>query len=228
MNGCTIKIDMLDTCLRSRGLVPYILLIAFGFSALLFSSCQNDIVDFINKGRGFHLSITPSGGMGTVIVTEDRKVYAWGTVVALAPVPATNYLFGGWSGAHGVEVYRDGSSWKIIMDSDKTLVATFNPESVVVSAPTITVSGTGVSRSVTISSGDPSAAIHYTLDGTMPTTSSSVYSEAITVSGYYVSKTIAAIATVSGTSSSLATETVYITPSPGSSLGLTSTNATVS
>jgi sugar lactone lactonase YvrE len=219
--------SMMGSCLRSRGLVPSVTCFAFVLSALLLPSCRNDIIDFIEKGRGYHLSITASGGMGTVDVAASRKVYIWGTVVTLTPTPGTNYYFGGWSGADGDEVYLDGSLWKIVMDGNKTVVATFSPESTAaVSAPTITVSGSGVSRTVTISSNDSAAAIYYTLNGTTPTVSSSVYSGTITISGYYVSKTIVAIAVVSGTGSSLASETVSITPSAGSSLSITA--ATVS
>lgn len=220
---------MLGYCLRSRGLVTSVLFFDFLISALLLSSCQNGIFDFLNKDRDYRLSITTSEGIGTVTVTENRNVYPWGTVVALTPTPGTNYRFGGWSGVDGGKVYLDGSTWKIVMDGDKSLVAAFSPISAAaVSAPTITVSGSGMTRSVTISSSDPGATIYYTLDGTTPTTSSSVYSDAITISGYYVSKTIVAIAVLSQTSSTLVDKTVAITPSSNSALGLISSNAMVS
>lgn len=61
-------------------------------------------------------------------------------------------------------------------------------------APTFTpaAGGYGPAQSVTLSSPTPGAIIYYTLDGTIPTTASSVYSSAITVSS---SQTIKAIAT---------------------------------
>jgi hypothetical protein len=176
---------------------------------------------FVDRGMGFDLTITQAGGgMGTVKRAAERKVLVWGTVVTLTPVPDSNYYFGGWSGADGDDVYRDGSSWKIRMDDDKTIVALFSTAPV----PIITVSGSGFSRTISIETTPSGPAIYYTDDGTAPTTSSTVYGSSIAVSGYYVTKTIKAIAVESGTVSSATSKDVSITPS--AALGLSTAVST--
>lgn len=78
-----------------------------------------------------------------------------------------------------------------------------------VSVPTFSpVAGTyNSAQSVTISSATPSATIYYTIDGTTPTTSSTVYSGPIAVSS---SQTIKAIATASNLSNSSLAAATYI------------------
>lgn len=98
---------------------------------------------------------------------------------------------------------------------------------ITVAAPTIAVSGSGIARSVTLSATSSGATIYYTLDGTTPTTSSLTYGSAITVAGYYVSRTITAIAVVSSTSSTASSKTVSITPSATLSLNATPAISTV-
>jgi hypothetical protein len=100
-------------------------------------------------------------------------------------------------------------------------------DDVSVAAPAIKVTGSGVARKVSISCGTSGAAIHYTTDGTTPTSSSSTYSSKLTVAGFGVTKTIKAVAVKSGESSKVSTKTVSI----GSALSITgdtvSTIATV-
>ena len=90
----------------------------------------------------------------------------------------------------------------------------YQPSTVVPAAATPIFSvptGTYTSaQSVTISDTTPGATIYYTTDGTTPSTSSSVYSSAITVSS---SETLEAIATASGYSkSAVATAAYTISP----------------
>jgi len=67
-------------------------------------------------------------------------------------------------------------------------------------------------QSVTISDSNPSATIYYTTNGTVPTTSSTVYSGPITVSS---SETIEAIATATGSSESAVGSATYTITSGG-------------
>ncbi|MFC5861455.1 chitobiase/beta-hexosaminidase C-terminal domain-containing protein [Acidicapsa dinghuensis] len=77
-------------------------------------------------------------------------------------------------------------------------------------------------QTVTITDAIPGAAIYYTTDGSMPTTASTLYSSALTVSA---TETINAIATASGyVNSSVASATYTITPPPTFSVS-TSTNS---
>lgn len=75
-----------------------------------------------------------------------------------------------------------------------------------VAAPTIAVTGEGDSRTVTITAAS-GASIYYTTDGTDPTSASTAYSAALTISS---SCTVKAIAIKDGVSSTVASETITI------------------
>ncbi len=99
-------------------------------------------------------------------------------------------------------------------DSDST-------DSATVKTPVISVSGSGIARTVTISCATSGAAIYYTTDGTTPTANSSQYGSGITIAGLGVSRTIEAIAIVDSNSSAVASSTVTI--AAGSALSLSGT-----
>ena len=75
-----------------------------------------------------------------------------------------------------------------------------------VAAPTIAVTGDGDSRTVTITAAS-GAAIYYTTDGTNPTSASTAYSAALTISS---SCTVKAIAVKDGVSSTVASQEITI------------------
>jgi sugar lactone lactonase YvrE len=85
----------------------------------------------------------------------------------------------------------------------------------VVATPTISPNGGTYTSSQTVTLADttPNAAIHYTLDGTTPTSTSATYSTALTVS---TTETINAIATLSGDLDSSIASASYILSAPAS------------
>ena len=84
---------------------------------------------------------------------------------------------------------------------------------VVVTPATPSISpGTGTytgTQQVTMSDATPGATIYYTIDGTVPTTSSTAYTSAISISA---SSTVQAIAVLGGVSSSVASSNLTINP----------------
>ncbi len=79
-------------------------------------------------------------------------------------------------------------------------------------------------QSVTISDATPGSAIYYTTDGTVPTTSSILYADAITVKA---TETITALAAAPGHSNSAVATAVYTIVAPDFSLSAASANLTV-
>ena len=76
--------------------------------------------------------------------------------------------------------------------------------------PSFSISGSGIARNITLSTSTSGATIYYTVDGSVPTTSSTAYSSPLTVAGEGVTVTVKAIAVSSGTSSSESSQTVSI------------------
>jgi Chitobiase/beta-hexosaminidase C-terminal domain len=89
--------------------------------------------------------------------------------------------------------------------SDWTLTLTYLVATPSISLATGTYTGT---QNVTISDATPGSTIYYTTDGTVPTSSSSVYTAPISIA---VSSTIKAIAVLTGSSSGVASSTLTIT-----------------
>jgi uncharacterized repeat protein (TIGR02543 family) len=93
-----------------------------------------------------YVLVVNKSGSGYVVSSDGgidcnsncSQVYDAGTVVTLTAVPASNYIFGGWSG----DVYGTTTSISITMDSDKSVTAKFAPEGATYTL-TILKSGSG-------------------------------------------------------------------------------------
>lgn len=92
------------------------------------------------------------------------------------------------------------------MSNSEVASATY---AITASAPTFSPAGGsyGTAQQVTLSSSTPGATIHYTINGSNPTTSSTPYNGAITVSS---GTTIRAIAVANGTTTSLVSSAAYV------------------
>jgi N-acetylneuraminic acid mutarotase len=106
------------------------------------------------------------------------------------------WLFGGAANDVNGNSYYINDLWKY-QPLPSAITPTFSLAAGTYTAP----------QSVTISDTTPGATIYYTLDGSTPTTSSMVYSGAITVSS---SETIKAVATATGYSTSAVASATYV------------------
>lgn len=94
-------------------------------AALLFClSCHHRIYDFLDRDEFYTLTYS-AGNHGCLECPTRAKAYHYGAEVTLKPMPDAGYYFGGWSGPDGPNMYLDGSDWKIQMDANKTVTATF-------------------------------------------------------------------------------------------------------
>lgn len=116
------------------------------------------------------VSLDPSGGK-----------YAKNTEVTLTPIANEGYEFWEWVGPNGDQVIAKYDRWTIKMDGHKHIVASFTKlEENQVATPTASPLGgkVTVDTEVTLTTTTDGATIYFTLDGTNPTTKSTVYSGA--------------------------------------------------
>jgi hypothetical protein len=78
------------------------------------------------------LSVTVTGS-GTVTRTPDQASYTPGTTVTLNAIPATDWLFDGWTG----DVTAGATPIGVLMDRSKTVGARFRPNGVLVTADAV-------------------------------------------------------------------------------------------
>jgi uncharacterized protein YjiK len=147
----------------------------------------------------------PAAG-GTV---SGAGTYSYGATATLTAAANAGYLFTNWT-KNGAEVSTN-ASYSFTVTEAGDYVANFTAMGTV-ATPTFTpAAGTyNVAQNVTITCATAGATIHYTVDGTEPSTSSAVYESAITVSE---TATLKAIAVKAGMlNSAVATATYTIVP----------------
>ncbi len=171
----------------------------------------------------------PTFSIPTGTYNQDQSI----TLSTITPGTTIYYTLDGsdpttsstqYSGA--ISIAGDGTSKTIKAFAIKTGMlnssiasGTFTISYTVAAQPTFSLAaGTYTSdQSITLSTITPGATIHYTLDGSTPTTLSTQYSSAISIAGHGTSKTIKAIAVKSGfdnSSVASATYTIQYPPVP--------------
>ena len=138
-----------------------------------------------------------------------------GTTITVTATPASGYELGTLTYTYGTETFDiDQTTMQFVMPAaDVTVNATFTIQETV-TAPTFTPeAGTYYeAQNVTIACTTEGATIHYTLDGTDPTTASTVYTEAIVIAE---TTTVKAMAVKAGMNNSeIATAVYTITDGP--------------
>ena len=148
-----------------------------------------------------------------------------------ANIPGGRTTASGWTDSRGNlwlfggEAYDANGKWGELSDLWEYQLSTASlPQA---AAPTFSVaSGTySTTQTVTISDATPGATIHYTTDGTAPTTASIEYSGAVTVSS---TETLEAVATANSYSPSAIAARAYVISAPGQSPSPTTTVLTSS
>jgi hypothetical protein len=134
------------------------------------------------------VSASPAAG-GTV---SGGGSYASGASVTVIATQNSNYNFVNWT--ESGNIVSTSASYNFTASSDRTLVANFVSTLPTVATPTITPNGsTGFIKTikVTLKDATSGATIYYTTNGSTPTTSSTRYSRAFSVTTSSVVKAIA-------------------------------------
>jgi len=167
---------------------------------------------------------TASGVSATVGVTVGGA--AFGGDAQSLTTSAANYTFeGSASGNIVVTVTKPSKAEKAIYVKSVAVTYTSTPATPTAATPTFSpAAGTYyATQSVSIATETDGATIYYTTDGSMPTTSSSVYSSAISVSS---TQTINAIAVKDGYNNSEVATAAYTIKSSLASIALSGTYPT--
>lgn len=94
---------------------------------ILFLACPNPLHDFMDRDKQYTLTVS-TAGVGRAACASTARYFVHGTVITLNQTPGALQYFGGWSGKNGAEVYLEGGEWKLLMDGDKTVTATFTSQ----------------------------------------------------------------------------------------------------
>ena len=140
------------------------------------------------------ISDTTSGA--AIYYTTDGSAATTSSTLYTAPIPVNT--------TETIRAIASANGLLVSAQSSATYTNNSQAASVTFSLPTGTY---GSTQSVTLSDSTTGAAIHYTLDGSTPTASSTVYTGAITVAS---SETISAIATGTGLANSPVISQTYV------------------
>ncbi len=162
----------------------------------------------------YNLNVTLAGSGGGSVTSSTGGVCSSGTCtisslpegipVVLTPVPNASSVFSSWAGCDTV----DGDRCSVSMYAARNVTATFTPNPEPLTALASPQGGSYPAiQNVYLAASKP-AVIHYTLNGSIPTASSPVYSGPLTVSG--PSTTLKYYATAGGTDSAVKTENYTI------------------
>lgn len=183
------------------------------------NTTPKSLTTFTSSFPGPTFSISSNGTQnGIVWAIESDQFDSWGPAVLYAfdPDDLAHVLYesdskssdaAGPANRFVVPVVTNGKVY-VATNGEIDVYGLLNSGTPTASAPTINPNGGtfASAQSVTISSSTPSATIYYTLDGTAPTTASTPYSGAITVSQ---TTTIEAIATAPGYAQSGVTSATF-------------------
>ncbi len=161
----------------------------------------------LNSGDAINAHMTYDGVNLTMTLTDPvvNKTFTHTFPINIPSTIGSNLAYIGFTGASGGET-----------SSQKILSWTFTSQSgSVTQTPTFSPSGGTFStaQQVTLSDGTTGATIYYTIDGSVPTTSSTVYSSPISIdSGSITIKAIAQASGFSASSVGSATYTIQLAP----------------
>jgi uncharacterized repeat protein (TIGR02543 family) len=191
------------------------IVILAAIAALGLTACSDPVSSASGK---YSVSYDGNAASGGTVPVDSTEYVSGSTAIVLGnsgSLAKTGYSFSGWNtqaDAAGTG-YAAGQSLTI-GTANVTLYAQWTAATVAVAksvaAPVIAVGDNHFYQTVSITAGTGTT-IYYTDDGSTPTTSSATYSGSFNVAGWGVTKSIKAIAVLSGTSSAVAAKTVAAT-----------------